>query len=146
MDRSVPVQFTAGSIDEMGSIARKIVENGKGYAVWLLRGEMGAGKTTLAKEIGKVLELEDEVNSPTFALVNEYRAPRGEPVYHFDFYRIGSEAEAEAIGVEEYLYSGHHCLIEWPEKIRGLWPDRYMMIDIQTENQNERHFKLSYHD
>ena len=99
------------------------------YPIVLFEGSMGAGKTTLIKAYARHLGVEDEVASPTFSLVNEYLL-KGEPVFHFDFYRINDEEEALDIGVEEYLQSGHPCWIEWPEKIRNLLPVECSVVKI----------------
>ncbi|MBO4328889.1 MAG: tRNA (adenosine(37)-N6)-threonylcarbamoyltransferase complex ATPase subunit type 1 TsaE [Bacteroidales bacterium] len=93
-------------------------------------GSMGAGKTTLIKDLCHRMGVTDEVNSPTFAIVNEYVTEEGEPVYHFDFYRIKRLEEAYDIGYENYFYSGHLCLIEWPELIEPLLPERYLRVEI----------------
>ncbi len=94
-------------------------------------GKMGVGKTTLIKELCRVLGVEDNVCSPTFAIVNEYSDREGEPVYHFDFYRLKSVAEAYDIGYEEYFYSGHYCFTEWTEKVEELLPERYVRVEIE---------------
>jgi tRNA threonylcarbamoyladenosine biosynthesis protein TsaE len=95
---------------------------------------MGAGKTTLIKTICAALGIADTATSPTYSIVNEYSYPGGK-IYHFDFFRIKTEAEAYDLGFEEYLYSGDYCFIEWPEKIQSLWPDHYIQVSIdQTEN------------
>ena len=94
-------------------------------------GSMGAGKTTLIKDFCHRMGVTDEVNSPTFAIVNEYVTEEGEPVYHFDFYRIKKIEEAYDIGYENYFYSGHLCLIEWPEIIEPLLPDRYLRVELK---------------
>ena len=98
-------------------------------------GKMGVGKTTLIKEICAVLGVEDEVCSPTFAIVNEYATAFDEPVYHFDFYRLKSVAEAYDIGYEEYFYSGCYCFTEWTEKVEELLPDRYVRVTLTEENE-----------
>ena len=106
-------------------------------------GEMGAGKTTLSKALGKALKVVDEVQSPTFSIVNEYMTDTGETVYHFDFYRLESEEEAEAIGVEEYFYSGNYCLLEWPQKVASLLPEEFLRIDIEDTLKGNRNFKIT---
>lgn len=95
-----------------------------------LHGEMGAGKTTFVSALMRGLGSADDVSSPTFSLVNEYVTGAGEPVYHFDFYRIDSPAEAFDLGYEEYFYSGALCLVEWPERIADLLPDDAMHLYI----------------
>lgn len=116
--------------DQMGlaEVARWLEVN-LSYPVVLFEGEMGAGKTTLIKALAREIGVEDEVASPTFALVNEYLAD-GEPVFHFDFYRIDNEEEALDMGLYEYLQSGHRCWIEWPEKIRNLLPRECSRVKI----------------
>ena len=94
---------------------------------------MGAGKTTFTTAVCKVLGVsEDAVSSPTFAIVNEYRSASGEPIYHFDFYRINKPAEALDIGLYEYLDSGFLCLMEWPENIEDLLPDETLRVSISV--------------
>ncbi len=84
--------------------------------VWLFSGEMGAGKTSLIKEIGKQIGIRQSVQSPTFSLVNSYETKDGKPVYHFDLYRLKNTAEAIDISIEQYIESGYLCFIEWPEQ------------------------------
>ncbi len=106
--------------------------------VWLFYGDMGAGKTTLIKQFCNDIGVEDNVTSPTFSLVNEYQTHDGEIVYHFDFYRIDSEEEAEQIGLDEYIYSNNICLIEWPEKIPNLLPHSNLNITFKINSDNSR--------
>lgn len=101
-------------------------------------GAMGAGKTTLITAICRELGVEDVVNSPTFTIVNEYRDRNGEPVYHFDFYRINRLSEALDIGLYEYFDSGALCLVEWPEMIEELLPDDTLKVQIQVEDAQTR--------
>ncbi len=102
--------------------------------ILLFYGEMGVGKTTLIKEIAKQLGIKDTISSPTFSIVNEYLLDT-EKLYHFDFYRINTEEEALDIGIEEYFYSGHWILVEWPQKIKNLLPLESTIIKL-TKNQN----------
>ncbi|WP_333780641.1 tRNA (adenosine(37)-N6)-threonylcarbamoyltransferase complex ATPase subunit type 1 TsaE [Tenacibaculum retecalamus] len=104
-------------LDELTQIAEDIVKNAQNK-VLLFYGDMGVGKTTLIKEICKVLGVEDVAHSPTFSLVNEYQTINNDIVYHFDFYRIEHEEEAYDMGVEDYLYSNNWCLIEWPKMLK----------------------------
>lgn len=100
-------------------------------------GKMGVGKTTLIKAICSRLGVTDNVCSPTFSIINQYSTANGSPVYHFDFYRLKSVAEAYDIGYEEYFYSGEYCFTEWTEKIEELLPERYVRVEI-TEKDGVR--------
>ena len=102
-------------------------------------GEMGAGKTTFTTALCHVLGVRDDaVSSPTFAIVNEYRAADGRPVFHFDFYRIKEAAEALDIGLYDYLDSGELCLMEWPENIEELLPDETLRVQIAVAPDGAR--------
>lgn len=105
-------------------------------------GEMGAGKTTLIRAFCAALGVADDVTSPTFALVNEYRDGRDQPVYHFDFYRIDSENEAERIGASEYFDSGYLCLVEWPARVAGLLPLPYLEVRLTVQPDESRTVEL----
>lgn len=101
-------------------------------------GNMGAGKTTFISALCRCYGVEDDVCSPTFTIVNEYRAADGESIFHFDFYRIESLKEAVDIGLDEYLYSGSLCLIEWPEKVEPLLPDETLEVHIEVDGHDRR--------
>ena len=105
-------------------------------------GQMGAGKTTFIKAICRALGVEDDVNSPTFTIVNEYRSAKGFPVYHFDFYRINNIAEAFDIGTDEYFGGDGICLIEWPEKISGILPDDCFKVYVNADTEGNRTVKI----
>lgn len=102
------------------------------HRLLLFHGEMGAGKTTLIRALCKHWEVPDEVQSPTYALVNEYQSPQVGTIYHFDWYRLESEEEALDLGLDAYLESDSICLMEWPEKIRNLLPDSFDLIELET--------------
>jgi tRNA threonylcarbamoyladenosine biosynthesis protein TsaE len=99
---------------------------------------MGAGKTTFIRAICEELGVEESVNSPTFAIVNEYRSGEGDPIYHFDFYRINKEEEAYDFGYEDYFYSGELCFVEWPEKIENLLPEDAVTVSITEQPDGTR--------
>jgi tRNA threonylcarbamoyladenosine biosynthesis protein TsaE len=113
-----------------------------GCSVVAFEGEMGAGKTTLIRALASVLGVADDVSSPTFALVNEYRDTRDTPVYHFDFYRIDSIGEAERMGAAEYLDSGYLCLVEWPARVAALLPIPYLEVRIRALPDETREIEL----
>lgn len=128
------------SVDQQGlhQVAKEIVREIKTAPVWLFHGQMGAGKTTLIKEVCRQLGVDDAMSSPTFSIVNEYHTNQHGKVYHFDFYRLRQESEAFDIGTEEYFYSGSPCLVEWPEKIPSLIPDTVGEVTITVENETLR--------
>ncbi len=124
-------------------LAPKLIKFAQEEKVWIFKGEMGAGKTTFIRNICEVLEVQENVSSPTFSLINEYSCKNGEKVYHFDFYRINTPKEAVDIGCEEYFYSGSICMIEWPEKILNLLPEQFVMITI-VDKDGKRQIQFSH--
>ena len=134
--------ITIHSTDELPMVAEQVIDARDGRSVVALFGPMGAGKTTLVSAIMEHLGSADTVTSPTFALVNQYYTADEQPVYHFDFYRINSLAEAFDMGYEEYFYSGDLCLVEWPEKIEGLLPDDVMVVRIEPLDETSRRFTM----
>jgi tRNA threonylcarbamoyladenosine biosynthesis protein TsaE len=130
------------NLSELTNVAKEILSQSKSKTL-LFYGEMGAGKTTLIKEICSLLDIEDKISSPTFSLVNEYKSRQGESVYHFDFYRIEDEEEAMDIGFEEYIDSEKWCLIEWPQNIENLLPLKSSAIQIQILENGNRSLTIS---
>ncbi len=130
------------SLSELPKAAATLLNDLQGHKVVAFFGKMGAGKTTLIKALCNELGVEDVVSSPTFALINEYLSGTGEPVFHFDFYRINSIEEVFDIGYEEYIYSGHFCFIEWPEMIMELLPESYVYLSIKENEDGIR--QLNY--
>lgn len=126
------------SLAEIDKAAEKIVNAIQGVRIVCFYGSMGAGKTTLIKAICRVLGVEDNVASPTFALINEYRDRNSSPVYHFDFYRINKIEEVYDFGYEEYFYGDNGiCLIEWPELIEDILPSENVVKLSITVNPNQ---------
>lgn len=126
------------SINDLGDVAKELIAVSEGTKVWLFEGEMGSGKTTLIKVICALLGIEDETNSPTFSIINEYRGQEGISIFHFDFYRLVKETEAYDMGVEEYFDSGSYCFVEWPEKVESLFPLHYLKIRISKNTATTR--------
>lgn len=129
------------AIDSLGSIDAAAKEFAAALGenrVVAFYGSMGAGKTTFISALCRFFGVDDDVCSPTFTIVNEYRAADGDSIFHFDFYRIEALKEAEDIGFEEYLYSGSLCLIEWPEKIEPLLPDDTLNVKIYALPDDSR--------
>ncbi len=118
--------------------AREFVAQMGDNTVFAFRGEMGAGKTTFIKAVCDVLGVEDEVNSPTFAIINEYRSATAELIYHFDCYRIKTIAEAADLGFDDYMESGALCLIEWPENVEELLPYDTVNVTITVREDGTR--------
>ena len=130
------------SIDQLEEVAQQIMSNNP-QKVILFHGEMGVGKTTLIKQLCKKLGVNGATSSPTFSLVNEYEANDNQLVYHFDFYRLNKEEEALDMGVDDYLYSGNWCFIEWAEKIPNLIPEVHSAITIALLADGKRSLTLS---
>ena len=130
------------SIEEIAVAAKEFVTAMGDRKVFAFYGKMGAGKTTFIKAVCEELGVEDVINSPTFAIVNEYVDGKGEPVYHFDFYRIKNLQEVLDIGYEDYVYSGHMCFMEWPELIENLLPDDAVKVTIEEKTDGGRVVQL----
>lgn len=130
------------SLDTIRQTAREFVESyikdttdGK---VFLFYGAMGAGKTTFIRAVCEELGVKESINSPTFAIINEYKDGKGAPIFHFDFYRINKEEEAYDFGYEDYFYSGNLCFVEWPEKITNLLPEDAKTVTITEQEDGSR--------
>lgn len=131
---------------ELSEVARKLLLNFREVPVWCFYGEMGMGKTTLIKQIGQELGIVDEMSSPSFSIVNEYNTRTGEVIYHFDCYRLSELQQAIDIGVEDYLFSGNLCLIEWPAILAELLPQNHLEININLAGTNARTLTAKLHE
>jgi len=130
------------SLDQLEEVAQKIIAENPNKVI-LFHGDMGVGKTTLIKQLCKTLGVTDATSSPTFSLVNEYQTAKNQTVYHFDFYRLNDETEAMDMGIDDYLYSGNWCFIEWAEKIPNLIPEAHSVITIELLVDGKRSLELS---
>jgi tRNA threonylcarbamoyladenosine biosynthesis protein TsaE len=129
------------SIEQLDQVAKQLLEQNPNK-VLLFNGEMGAGKTTLIKKLCENLGVNEPTSSPTFSLVNEYYTANNQYIYHFDCYRLKTEIEALDMGIDEYLYSGHWCFIEWAEKISNLIPEEHSVITIEVLADGNRKLTL----
>lgn len=130
------------SLEEIKNVAELIIAS-RPNKVLLFNGEMGAGKTTFIKQLCTTLGVTEATSSPTFSLVNEYETTDNQIIYHFDFYRLKKETEALDMGVDDYLYSGNWCFIEWAENIASLIPEAHSTITIEVLPEGKRLLKLS---
>ncbi len=126
------------SLDNINEAAREFVAAMGDNTVFAFYGKMGAGKTTFIKAVCECLGVTDVINSPTFAIVNEYRSDSGELIYHFDFYRIKKLEEVYDMGYEDYFYSGALCFIEWPELVEELLPTDAVKVSIEEKEDGSR--------
>ncbi len=126
------------SLDTIADAASEFIKQMGDNTVFAFHGEMGAGKTTFIKAICEKLGVDDVINSPTFAIINEYRSDSGELIYHFDFYRINKEEEAFDFGYEDYFFSGSLCFIEWPERIESLLPHDTVHVTVKEIEGGQR--------
>jgi len=132
---------TVFNITQIDDIARQLWAEAKHHKVWAFNGEMGAGKTTFIHALCGVLRVTGAVSSPTFAIINEYNSPVAGPIYHMDWYRLKDEEEATQAGVEDCLYSGNLCLVEWPQKAEGLLPEDTLQVYIEAIDEHTRRIR-----
>jgi tRNA threonylcarbamoyladenosine biosynthesis protein TsaE len=140
MNLSLPI----ASLDDLPRVAAQVMTALEGHTIVLLEGEMGAGKTTFIKALCRELGVRDDVSSPTFALVNEYRDGQNRPIYHFDFYRLDDPQEAVNIGAQEYFDSGYLCLIEWPSRVEALLPPDRLLLTLTVTGPTSRELVVSH--
>jgi len=136
------ITYTLDRIDEMSNL---LIQEAVDQKVWIFRGEMGAGKTTLIKSLAKAFQVADSVSSPTFGIVNEYQTQEKGLIYHFDFYRLDDPMEALDIGIEEYFYCGNYCWLEWAEKITPFLPEQFFHIELALASETGRILTFHHH-
>ena len=135
------MEIKIDNLEHIHAAARDFIAAMGEGTVFAFYGHMGAGKTTFIKAVCECLGVEDVINSPTFAIVNEYRAESGELIYHFDFYRIKKLEEVYDMGYEDYFYSGALCFIEWPELVEELLPEDAVKVYIEENADGTRTIK-----
>jgi tRNA threonylcarbamoyladenosine biosynthesis protein TsaE len=128
----------AVQLKALDTVARELINQFSDHRIFAFYGKMGAGKTTFIQSVCKFLETDDNVTSPTFALINEYKTREQKSIFHFDFYRINDIEEAFDLGYEDYLYSGNYCLIEWPEMIEPILPENIVIVKIEVTEDGVR--------
>ncbi|EFI72544.1 MULTISPECIES: tRNA (adenosine(37)-N6)-threonylcarbamoyltransferase complex ATPase subunit type 1 TsaE [Segatella] len=136
------MKITITSLDNIQEAAQEFLNNLGDNKIFAFYGKMGAGKTTFIKAICEALDVDDVITSPTFAIVNEYTSNKlGEPIYHFDFYRIKKLDEVYDMGYEDYFYSGNLCFLEWPELIEDLLPEDAVKVTITANEDGTRNIE-----
>ncbi len=126
--------------NQLPLLAKDILKQYPDERIFAFYGEMGSGKTTLIKQICKYLGVVEQTSSPTFSIINEYYTEQGEPIYHFDFYRVEKPVDLIQIGVHDYLESGCYCFLEWPEMVEPVLKGHYVKISIEIKNNETRCF------
>lgn len=131
-------QFIARHVDDLPHIAQQLLESSSSTRIFTFSAEMGAGKTTFIQAILRAMGIENPDGSPTYSLVNLYNSPFYGSVYHFDLYRLNSLEEAFDIGIEDILYNGDYCFIEWPQLVEPILPETSISVNIQLNEDLER--------
>ena len=137
------MKYSISSYQQLPALAGKILRDFSDTSIFTLTGNLGAGKTSLIQAFCKHIGIQETVNSPSFALVNEYLGKDNIIVYHFDFYRIEDISELHRIGFDDYLYSGDYIFIEWPEIGQSLITEPHVHIQIQADDAGIRHLEVS---
>jgi tRNA threonylcarbamoyladenosine biosynthesis protein TsaE len=135
-----PLKLVIRTEAELLPAAKQLIAAHPAGRIFAFYGQMGTGKTTFIKAICHELGVTDIVQSPTFSIINEYKTVKGEPVFHFDFYRIKKLEEVFDIGYEDYIYSGSYCFLEWPELIASLLPEDVIPVRITGQSERELEF------
>jgi tRNA threonylcarbamoyladenosine biosynthesis protein TsaE len=130
------------SLDKIKEITNEFLRITKGQKHFAFYGDMGVGKTTFIKQLCKDLGVGDVVNSPSFAIINEYSSFENGSIFHFDLYRINNIEEAYDFGYEDYFFGDSFCFVEWPEKIESLIPDHFMKVKLTEIINSQREIQF----
>jgi tRNA threonylcarbamoyladenosine biosynthesis protein TsaE len=130
-------------LEAINEAAAKLISVSAGHHVLAFHGEMGSGKTTFIHALCEAMRVKDVISSPTFSIINQYKTAEDKIIYHMDLYRIKDENEAINAGIEDCLYSGNICLVEWPEKIPGIFPEDTLHIYISSVDTNTRKLQIN---
>lgn len=142
LDTYLNMEILLKNVEGIDKAAHEFIDAMGDRTIFAFYGKMGAGKTTFIKAVCEALGVKDVINSPTFAIVNEYMAGNDEPIYHFDFYRIKRQEEVLDIGYEDYIDSGCVCFMEWPELIEDLLPEDAVKVSIDELPDGSRRIIL----
>ncbi|MGI6319671.1 MAG: tRNA (adenosine(37)-N6)-threonylcarbamoyltransferase complex ATPase subunit type 1 TsaE [Bacteroidales bacterium] len=134
--------YKIDDINKLKECAKELLSKYSDKRVFAFYGEMGAGKTTFISAICNFLGAKGDIASPTFTIINEYEDKKGEPIFHFDCYRLNGVEDAQKIGIEEYFYSGNYCFIEWPEIVESLLPDDHIAVKLCHDNQGNNNVRI----
>ena len=138
-------EFQLQSLATIDAVAKAILQTFETHRVYTLVGDLGAGKTTLTQAFCRCLQASDEVLSPTYTLINEYKTTSKGSIYHADLYRINSLEEAIDTGIEDYLFSGNYCFIEWPQLITSILPFKFVNLEIRNCTDGSRKIIATQH-
>ena len=130
-------------LEDIGEAAKLFIAATATYKVFALQGDMGAGKTTFVHAVCAAMGVKDTISSPTFSIINEYVSAAGQVIYHIDLYRLKDEREALQAGVEDCLYSGNCCFVEWPDKAPGIFPDNTLRVSVDVIDMKTRKLKIN---
>jgi tRNA threonylcarbamoyladenosine biosynthesis protein TsaE len=123
---------------QIKSVAKSFLQETENFKIFAFSGELGAGKTTFISALCEELGVTENVSSPTFSIIQEYETQAGKAVYHIDLYRIKSKAEAVEAGIEDCIYSGETCFVEWPERAPSLFPEKTVFVTLEVQSLNSR--------
>lgn len=141
-----PENITMQSIDDLPEAVSRIMKLTENHRIFAVSGDLGAGKTTLIKAVCRELGVKENMSSPSFSIINEYRKGNGAPVFHIDCYRLKNTEEAHDIGMEEYFSNEHLCFIEWPEIVNPLLPEEHVGIELIILPGNSRQARIWLQD